>query len=150
MNIKTVFNSENYDGDNEFFMEDDLAELISEHIPKGRGTTVGYAAIAERSSRYGSIGGGGDVGYTKTSQADLARAIMGLSPNSDFITVNSCDDVLQANYHDHDGTHHITLKRITASKEEAFNNKLQNGTHDEIIKYLEAQPSIKFKKNAFV
>lgn len=149
MTNKVIFNSEDYNDDYEDMymdMVDDLDNILSENVSKGRGTIVGYGMIANRSSHYGSIGGAGKVGYLSSNETELTKAILGSSPQNGFITIDESDGYLQVNYHDHDGIHHVSIKRITASREDKFNSKLEIGTHDEIIRYLESIPSVKMKK----
>lgn len=153
MTTKTLFNSDQhcYEDENLYSeMESELDYILNETVAKGRGVISGYGMVANRSSRYGSIGGAGQVGYMKSNEVRLSKAILGVSSNSDKITVKDNDGELQVNYHDHDGIHHVTFKRITSSREESFNNMLVIGTHDEIIEYLDKLPSVKVKKTAFL
>lgn len=143
MENNEIFNSENYllNNDGRYTLED-LDYLLSETIVEPKGEIVGWIFLSERFSRYGSICNNGKLGYKKVDKLVLADAILS-ETSSDSFTIKNNEDVLQVDYHDHDGTHSCVIKPIEKSRVKAIESKLDD--FDELIEYIKEMPSVKIK-----
>ena len=146
--MKKIFDTDNYLEDEYDFMIEDINYMLDEYVTKTSGVIEGFAVLSHRSSHYGSIGGNGRIGFSKSMKTNLADAILSISPSSDraigFVNENG---ELQVDFYDHDGVHHTVWHRITSSKKPRFDNLLRNSSFDEILKFINSLTTVKIKKS---
>lgn len=146
--MKKIFDTDNYLEDGYEFMRKDINYMLDEYVTKTPGVIEGFAVLSHRSSHYGSIGGNGKIGFSKSMETNLADAILSISSSSDrAIGFANENGELQVDFYDHDGVHHTVWHKITSSKKSRFDNLLRNSSFDEMLKFISSLTTVKIKKS---
>lgn len=133
-------------------VEEDVVESVAIALEDKlvlRGEIIGYAFLSKRESHYGSIGGNGAIGFNYAPFPFLADAIVSMWTGNIYnFSVENQDGILHALYDDHDGTHNCTIHPITRSRENKWFFTRKRGSFEDIIKYIQSIPPLRFRKES--